>query len=52
VAAGRAVGAGYLLTYLDEEVLIGRAQGPGGSFIFLRQREEGAAGEASSGAQA
>jgi len=40
VAAGRAVGAGYLLTYLDEAVLIGRAQQPGGSFIFVRDTRE------------
>ncbi|KIZ07425.1 hypothetical protein MNEG_0522 [Monoraphidium neglectum] len=39
VAAGRAVGAGYLLTYLDSDVLIGRAQAPGGSFIFVRSPE-------------
>lgn len=36
VAAGRAVGAPYLLTYLDADVLIGRAQAPSGSFIFER----------------
>ncbi|KAI8468329.1 MAG: hypothetical protein J3K34DRAFT_478411 [Monoraphidium minutum] len=36
VAAGRAVGAGYLLTFLDADVLIGRAQAPSGSFIFVR----------------
>lgn len=36
VAAGHAVGAGYLLTYLDQDILIGRAQAPGGSFVFTR----------------
>lgn len=36
VAAGRAVGAGYLLTYLDEDMLIGRASGTAGTFIFTR----------------
>ncbi|GFR39645.1 hypothetical protein Agub_g111 [Astrephomene gubernaculifera] len=34
------VPAGYLLTYLDEDMLIGRAVGLGGTFVFLREREE------------
>jgi hypothetical protein len=29
--------AGYLLTYLDSEMLIGRAIGLGGVFIFVRE---------------
>ena len=32
----RNVGSEYLLTYLDEEILIGRQTGSGGSFIFER----------------
>jgi hypothetical protein len=39
VAAGRAVGAGYLLSYLDEDVLIGRAAVPAGMFVFVREKE-------------
>jgi hypothetical protein len=31
------VGINYLLTYLDEDMLIGRAQGSGGTFIFVRE---------------
>lgn len=31
--------ATYLLTYLDEDMLIGRAVGSGGSFVFTRQAE-------------
>lgn len=30
------VGAEYLLTYLDDDTLIGRQTGPGGTFIFER----------------
>jgi hypothetical protein len=55
VAAGRAVGAGYLLTYLDADVLVGRAQAPGGSFVFVRSdddAEEGGGGERGGGAAA
>ncbi|GBF99049.1 hypothetical protein Rsub_11994 [Raphidocelis subcapitata] len=44
VAAGRAVGASYLLSYLDSEVLIGRAQAPAGSFIFVREGGGGGQG--------
>lgn len=40
VAAGRAVGASYLLTYLDESMLIGRATAPSGSFVFVRAPDE------------
>jgi hypothetical protein len=36
LAAGRAVGASYLLTYLDGDMLIGRASSPSGTFIFQR----------------
>lgn len=39
VAAGRAVGASYLLTYLDGDMLIGRAPAPAGSFVFVRADE-------------
>jgi hypothetical protein len=35
------VGFNYLLTYLDEDMLVGRAQGNGGTFIFSREVEEG-----------
>ncbi|GIL91115.1 hypothetical protein Vretimale_9560 [Volvox reticuliferus] len=31
------VAAGYLLSYLDEDMLIGRAIGLGGTFIFVRE---------------
>jgi len=34
-SGGAAVGA-YLLSYLDETTLIGRASGSGGTFIFER----------------
>jgi hypothetical protein len=33
------VGFNYLLTYLDQDMLIGRAQGNGGTFIFSREVE-------------
>ncbi len=29
--------ASYLLTYLDQDMLIGRAVGLGGTFIFVRE---------------
>jgi hypothetical protein len=46
-AAGRAIGgAGYLLSYLDKDTLIGRAVGSGGSFIFSRAQEEAPAAPA------
>ena len=32
----RNVGSEYLLTFLDEEILIGRQTGSGGTFIFER----------------
>ncbi len=35
------MGFNYLLTYLDEDMLVGRAQGNGGTFIFSREVEEG-----------
>jgi hypothetical protein len=38
-AARRNVAAGYLLTYLDQDLLIGRAIGLGGTFIFTREAE-------------
>ncbi|KXZ55274.1 hypothetical protein GPECTOR_3g410 [Gonium pectorale] len=31
------IAAGYLLTYLDEDMLIGRAIGLGGTFVFVRE---------------
>ncbi len=31
--------ASYLLTFLDEDMLIGRAIGLGGTFIFVREEE-------------
>lgn len=31
-------GINYALTYLDEDVLVGRAQGNGGTFIFTREQ--------------
>lgn len=34
------VGLNYLLTYLDEDTLIGRAQGNGGTFIFSKEVPE------------
>ncbi|KAL4439780.1 hypothetical protein ABPG75_002781 [Micractinium tetrahymenae] len=37
------VGLNYMLTHLDEDMLIGRAQGNGGVFIFTREFEEEAA---------
>eukprot|EP00887_Chlorella_sp_A99_P000436 scaffold17.g436.t1 len=36
----RARGINYALTFLDEDMLVGRAQGLGGSFVFSRGREE------------
>ncbi|KAF6249059.1 hypothetical protein COO60DRAFT_1706680 [Scenedesmus sp. NREL 46B-D3] len=36
VAQGLGVAAPYLLTYLDEDMLIGRASGTAGTFIFRR----------------
>lgn len=36
----RPVGLNYMLTHLDEDMLIGRAQGNGGVFIFTREVEE------------
>lgn len=38
VAQGSGVGANYLLTYLDEDMLIGRASGTAGTFIFTRHK--------------
>ncbi|PRW33218.1 putative plastid-lipid-associated chloroplastic isoform X2 [Chlorella sorokiniana] len=42
-------GINYMLTFLDEDMLIGRAQGNGGSFIFTRdtewEAEHGSAGQ-------
>lgn len=35
------VGINYNITYLDEEMLIGRAQGNGGTFIFMRRSQLG-----------
>lgn len=35
-SSGRGVGS-YMLTYLDDDMLIGRAQGSGGTFIFVRE---------------
>lgn len=32
----RPVGLNYSITYLDEDLFIGRAQGNGGTFIFVR----------------
>ncbi len=32
----RRIGSEYLLTYLDDDTLVGRQTGPGGSFIFQR----------------
>jgi len=44
---GRAIGgAGYLLSYLDEDTLIGRAVGSGGCFVFSRAQEEAPAAAA------
>eukprot|EP00775_Hariotina_reticulata_P013356 gene13356-13484_t len=40
VAQGPGVGANYLLTYLDEDLLVGRASGTAGSFIFTRASED------------
>ncbi|KAG2496122.1 hypothetical protein HYH03_005725 [Edaphochlamys debaryana] len=37
--------AGYLLSYLDEDMLIGRAVGLGGSFVFTREPEHSSAHE-------
>lgn len=37
--SNRGVSAGYLLTYLDQDMLIGRATGLGGTFIFERGAE-------------
>jgi hypothetical protein len=42
-------GFGYLLTYLDEEVLVGRAQGSGGVFVFTRDAPASAAAPAGLG---
>eukprot|EP00879_Flechtneria_rotunda_P014136 GHRR01014768.1.p1 GENE.GHRR01014768.1~~GHRR01014768.1.p1 ORF type:complete len:294 (+),score=42.18 GHRR01014768.1:240-1121(+) len=39
VAQGAGVGANYLLTYLDDDMLIGRATGTAGTFIFTRTSE-------------
>lgn len=36
-ARTQVVGINYLLTYLDKEMLVGRAQGSGGTFIFVRE---------------
>jgi hypothetical protein len=33
------VGLNYMLTYLDDDMLIGRAQGNGGVFVFTRAAE-------------
>jgi len=33
----RNFGSDYLLTFLDDEMLIGRQTAAGGSFIFLRE---------------
>ena len=33
---GRNTGAGYILTFLDQDMLIGRASGSAGTFIFSR----------------
>lgn len=35
----RNFGSDYLLTFLDDEMLIGRQTGSGGSFVFLRDPE-------------
>lgn len=42
VVRGAGSAASYLLTYLDEDMLIGR--GPQGTFIFTRAEEEAAEG--------
>lgn len=39
VAMGRNISAGYQLTYLDQEMLIGRATQLGGTFVFIREPE-------------
>lgn len=39
VAQGVGTGANYLLTYLDDDMLIGRASGTAGTFIFTRADE-------------
>jgi hypothetical protein len=36
---GRNVGANYILTYLDDDMLIGRASGLAGSFVFSRAQD-------------
>ena len=38
-AAGRGATANYLLTFIDDSMLIGRATGTGGTFIFQRELE-------------
>lgn len=38
--ARQSIAANYLLTYLDEDMLIGRATGLQGSFIFMRETED------------
>lgn len=40
VAQGSGVAAPYLLTYLDQDMLIGRASGTAGTFIFKRIPDE------------
>lgn len=44
LAQGRGVGAPYLLTYLDTDMLIGRASGTAGTFIFSREQQQPSAG--------
>lgn len=39
-AETRAAGSSYEITYLDEDMLIGKAQASGGVFIFTRSKDE------------
>jgi hypothetical protein len=36
---GSNTGANYILTYLDQDMLIGRASGTAGTFVFSRAAE-------------
>jgi hypothetical protein len=52
IAAGRAIGVGYQLSYLDADLLVGRAATPGsaGSFVFVREADGGGDGAAAEAA--
>lgn len=40
MAQGAGVSAPFLLTFLDQKMIIGRSNAPSGTFIFTREAEQ------------